>query len=219
MDNSKSMLISRRKVIKVSAVASAALALGIFPGRMVKADTVKDAPSNPSQVGFMYDQKKCIGCKACQAACKSANKWEEGAEWRRVLTSEKTKAFLSISCNHCDKPACVTVCPVSAYTKREKDGVIIHDSTKCVGCKYCMYACPYHAPQFSDDTGRITKCHFCYELQDNGENPACVSICPTGALTYGNLTKLRQTQGGITQITGLPNSELTIPSWVIIPKA
>ncbi|KUO64146.1 MAG: oxidoreductase [Gracilibacter sp. BRH_c7a] len=219
VESSKSTLISRRKVIKIGAMASAALALGIFPGRVVKAAAAPNAPKNPKQMGFIYDQGKCVACRVCQAACKDANNWEEGTEWRRVYIGEKTGDFLSISCNHCDNPACATVCPVRAYTKRDKDGIVIQDREKCVGCKYCMYACPYHAPQFSDDTGRISKCHFCFERQDNGEKPACAERCPTGALSYGELSKLQQTQGVVTRIDGLPSAELTRPSWVIIPKA
>jgi anaerobic dimethyl sulfoxide reductase subunit B (iron-sulfur subunit) len=218
VDFSKRIKISRRHVLKIGVLGSAALSLGIFPSRMVKSNTSLDAPSKTEQLGFMYDQQKCVACRVCQAACKATNNWEEGTEWRRVLTSEKSKAHLSISCNHCDNPACVEVCPVGAYTKREKDGIVIHDPEKCVGCKYCMYACPYHAPQFSDDTGRISKCHFCYERQDKGEDPACVANCPTNALTYGKLTKLRETPGGVDQLEGLPDPELTKPSWVIIPK-
>lgn len=218
VDNLKSTLISRRKVIKIGAMASTALALGIFPGRVAKANDVAYTPKNPKQMGFKYDQGKCVGCRVCQAACKDANNWEEGTEWRRVLTGESGN-FLSISCNHCDKPACATVCPVKAYTKRDKDGIVIQDREKCVGCKYCMYACPYHAPQFSDDTGRISKCHFCFERQDNGEKPACVDRCPTGALTYGELTTIQETKGGVTRLEGLPNPELTKPSLIIIPKA
>ena len=222
MDFSKRVKISRRHVLKIGVLGSAALSLGIFPGRVVKSKTGQEAGSlatrKTEQLGFMYDQQKCVACRVCQAACKATNNWEEGTEWRRVLTSEKSKAYLSISCNHCENPACVEVCPVGAYTKREKDGIVIHDPEKCVGCKYCMYACPYHAPQFSDDTGRISKCHFCYERQDKGEDPACVANCPTNALTYGKLTELRETPGGVDQLEGLPNSDLTKPSWVIIPK-
>jgi len=218
VDNLKGKLISRRKVIKIGAIASTALALGIFPGRIVKADASSDAPKNPKQLGFKYDQEKCIGCRVCQAACKDANEWEEGTEWRHVLTG-KSGNFLSISCNHCDKPACATVCPVKAYTKRDEDGIVIQDREKCVGCKYCMYACPYHAPQFSYDTGRISKCHFCFERQENGEKPACVHRCPTGALTYGELTTIQKSKGAVSQLEGLPNPELTKPSLIIIPKA
>jgi len=221
VDFSKRIKISRRHVLKIGILGSATLSLGIFPVRQAKSNTVSsgnEKTEKTEQLGFMYDQNKCVGCRVCQAACKATNEWEEGTEWRRVLTSEKSKANLSISCNHCENPACVEVCPVGAYTKREEDGIVIHDPEKCIGCKYCMYACPYHAPQFSDDTGRISKCHFCYERQDNGEDPACVANCPTGALTYGEISKLRETQGGVDQLEGLPDPELTKPSWVIIPK-
>lgn len=219
MDSMKNITISRRKVLKAGAVATFALALGITPN-VLKADTAQDTPKNPDQLGFIYDQGKCINCKLCAKACDDTNKWEEGAEWRRVLVGhENSKNFLSYSCNHCEKPACAQVCPVKAYTKREKDGIVVQNPEVCVGCKYCMYACPYHSPQFSPDTGRISKCHFCYERQDQGNKPACVSACPTGALNYGKLTELRKNSGGVAQLEGLPNPELTKPSWVIIPKA
>lgn len=217
VDFSKSLKISRRNVLKLGVLGSATLAIGIFSSRQVKSNTGPYTSVKTEQLGFMHDQKKCVGCRVCQAACKETNNWEEGTEWRRVLTSDKSKTYLSISCNHCENPACVGVCPVAAYTKRD-DGIVIQDPEKCVGCKYCMYACPYHAPQFSADTGRISKCNFCYERQDKGEDPACVANCPTNALTYGNITKLRETPGGVDYLEGLPNPELTKPSWVIIPK-
>lgn len=214
----KRVIITRRSVLKAGAFATAALAVGFFPGKLVLADNVKDAPKNPNKIGFMYDQASCIGCKSCVHTCKNTNRWEAGAEWRRVIPTTNG-SYLSMSCNHCENPACVTVCPVKAYTIREKDGIVVHDPEKCVGCKYCMYACPYHAPQFSYATGRISKCHFCFERQDNGEKPACVTSCPTKALTSGTLVELRKAQGGAAQIKGLPNPELTKPSIVIIPKA
>lgn len=217
MDNSKRIVLSRRKVLKIGAVALLATATGIFPSRIIKADS--DQPKNPNQLGFMYDQKKCVGCGMCAKACQDTNKWEEGAKWRRVLKGENSKAFLSLSCNHCENPACVQVCPVKAYEKREKDGIVVHNPEKCIGCKYCMYACPYHAPQFSEATGRISKCHFCYAKQDKGGQPACVSKCPTKALTFGRLAKLKSTPGGVAELKGLPSANLTKPSWVIISKA
>lgn len=219
MDFSKPIKLSRRKVLKLGALGTAALSVGVFPGRVAKSNTEQVASEDHEQIGFMYDQEKCVQCRVCQSACKETNNWEEGTEWRRVLSSKTTpETYLSISCNHCEDPACVEVCPVAAYTKREKDGIVIHDPDACIGCKYCMYACPYHAPQFSEKTGRITKCHFCYERQDNGEEPACVANCPTGALTYGKISKLRETQGGVAYLEGLPDPKITKPSWVIIPK-
>lgn len=220
MDNSeKSVPISRRKALKIGAFVTAALTIGIVPTRFIFAGTAKDVSVNSNHIGFMYNQQLCIGCHSCADACEKANDWEKGTQWRRVLQTEtkKAKEYLTISCNHCEKPACVSVCPVRAYSIREKDGIVVHDREKCIGCKYCLYACPYHAPQYSKDTGRVTKCHFCFEQLDQGEKPACVSVCPREALTCGNLTELRKTKGGVTQLKGLPDDGITKPSWVIIP--
>lgn len=219
MDFSKPIKISRRNVLKAGALGTAALAVGTVPSKLTKSNVAHATTKVKGQLGFLYDQGKCVDCRECSAACLTTNKWEEGTEWRRVLSSEtKAETYLSISCNHCDNPACMTVCPVSAYEKRKEDGLVIHDPAVCIGCKYCMYACPYHAPQFSDDTGRITKCHFCYERQDEGLDPACVEICPTGALSYGVLAELRAEHGTNAHLEGLPDPKITNPSWVIIPK-
>mgnify|MGYP000883678890 CR=1 FL=1 len=219
MNSAKKVSISRRSVLKAGAVATFVLATGITP-TMVKADTAQDTPKNPNQIGFIYDQNKCINCKMCAKACNEANNWEEGTEWRRVIVGGKdNKHYLSYSCNHCENPACAQVCPVLAYKKRDKDGIVIHNREVCVGCKYCMYACPYHVPEFSPATGRINKCHFCYQRQDNGEKPACVSKCPTGALSFGVLSEIRKTPGATAQLEGMPSPDITKPSWVLIPKA
>ncbi|UWG95449.1 4Fe-4S dicluster domain-containing protein [Dehalobacter sp. DCM] len=219
MDKFKHRTISRRKALKIGAMATATAAVvgsGLFTRIPAQAETT--LPKNPEQIGFLHDQNKCVSCRRCQAACKDLNKWEPGVEWRKVLARKSSEAYLSMSCNHCDNPACLTVCPVGAYTKREKDGVVIHNREICVGCKYCMYACPYHAPRFSEETGRISKCHFCYERQDKGEMPACVQACPVDALHYGKMSELRKTEGGVSQVKGLPNPDLTKPNLVIIPK-
>lgn len=217
MDRSNKLTISRRSALKMGALCAGALAIGgVLPSEIVQADS--NTPKNPEQLGFMHDQQKCIGCRKCSTACKNTNKWEEGAKWRRVISSGRPEVYLSISCNHCEKPVCASVCPVKAYKKRDKDGIVVHDKEICVGCKYCLYACPYHAPQFSETTGRISKCHFCYERQDKGLKPACVEACPTGALTFGKLVDLQKTEGGVSQIQWLPPTDLTKPSFVIIPK-
>jgi len=214
--------ISRRKFLKTGALLTASLAMGIIPVSGLLAQTTGDKdPQNSSHLGFKYDQRLCIGCKSCENACKDAYNWDKGVKWRRVLSGTNADAYLSISCNHCRKPACVKTCPVEAYSISEKDGIVLHDPGKCVGCKYCTYACPYHAPQFSEETGRVSKCHFCFEQQDRGKNkkPVCVANCPTGALTCANMNELRKTGGGVAELKGLPDADLTGPSWVIIPKA
>src|SRR3546814_8025014 len=103
--------------------------------------------SNPNQVGFFIDTTKCVGCKTCVVACKDKNQLEVGRNFRRVYDMEngtypKPKLWhLSISCNHCDAPACVINCPTTAMHKRPEDGVVLVDHTKCVGCQYCTWAC------------------------------------------------------------------------------
>lgn len=216
--------LTRRSALKIGALTAAVVAVGVPLGSF-KVASVKAAgteESKPKQLGFSYDQGKCIGCKSCANACKKTNNWEPGAEWRRVLTknTQSGPVFLSMSCNHCEDPACAKVCPVGAYTKRAKDGIVVHDSKKCVGCGYCLYACPYHAPQFvKEGTGAVSKCSFCYTIQDEGGKPACVSACPTKALGYGDMVELKKIPGaGAPEIGGLPSANITKPSLVIVPK-
>jgi len=218
MDSVKHDVMNRRNFLKAGAVTTFIIAADLTPSA-AKTDASEYATENPNQTGFLYDQKKCVNCKICVNSCKSAMKWEEGTEWRRLLLSQKKPGcFLSISCNHCEKPDCVSVCPVKAYAKRKKDGAVIHDRDVCIGCKYCMYACPYGAPQFSKSTKRISKCHFCFERLDKGEEPVCVSMCPMGALSFGLLKDIKKIPGAVSQLGKMPNPELTKPSLAIIPK-
>ncbi len=218
--------ITRRTVLKLGALAGLGTFLGlngIDPrwalGTAGSGGAQPTQTVRAKQLGFIYDQTKCIGCHACEGACKQANNWEQGVQWRKVLSKGEgpNKVHLSMSCNHCANPACVSVCPVGAYKKRA-DGIVIHNREKCIGCGYCLYACPYHTPGFSEETGRVSKCHFCYQRQDAGQKPACVEACPMNALNFGDMTELRKTAGGVQQVNGLPDPAITSPSLIIIPK-
>jgi Fe-S-cluster-containing hydrogenase components 1 len=220
LNNRSKIKLPRRTAVKIGALATAGLFLE-GPRQIFQAIGAQAATEGGlKQLGFSHDQNRCIGCGSCVAACKKTNKWEIGVEWRKLYTQTTNgqKVYLSMSCNHCIDPACVKVCPVGAYTKREKDGIVVHDSTKCVGCGYCELACPYHAPHLGKTSGAVSKCSFCYEKQDKGEKPACVNACPVKALTFGDLEELKKQAGAVSQIAGLPSPELTQPSFVIIPK-
>ena len=142
------------------------------------------------QLGFFVNVERCIGCHTCEVACKEQNDLEVGPRWRRVRTVEggsypRPFAYsVSVGCSHCAEPMCGQVCPVGAYTKRE-DGLVVHDPSKCIGCKYCTFACPYAAPQYNEATGKAGKCSGCTSLVDQGQQPACVQSCIVRALEFG----------------------------------
>lgn len=150
---------------------------------------------------FTFDARFCSGCKACQAACKDKNNLPTGVLWRRVVEvsggtwgraseawSNTVFAYnLSIACNHCMHPKCAGVCPANAYVVRQ-DGIVILDEKKCTGCGYCVWACPYEAPQYNSDAGVMTKCNLCFDQIDQGLSPACVAACPLRVLEYRDVT-------------------------------
>lgn len=182
------------------------------------------------QLGFYFDQTLCTGCKACQIACKDKNDLPVGVSWRRVAEysggtwMEKNGTFTpnvftyytSIACNHCDDPICVTVCPTTAMSKNE-DGIVTVNPDKCVGCRYCEWACPYGAPQYDKAKGVMTKCNLCLDYLAKGEQPACVAACPSRALEFGEIDELRAKYGDNAAIEPLPDPSITHPNLVIAP--
>ncbi len=179
--------------------------------------------------GMAIELKRCIGCNACVLACKAEHFLPPRMFWNRVLIGEKgkypqvTKLIYSVRCNHCADPKCVKVCPTGATQQRE-DGIVWIDETKCVGCRYCMVACPYQMRTMYEDAdsqyfpgqeltehekigkvlyphapGVVQKCVFCKERIDSGKalgltpgvdrdaTPACVIVCPTKAIHFGDL--------------------------------
>ena len=155
----------------------------------------------PKRPAFYVDTRICTGCMTCVVACKDKNDLKPGVHWRRVYEYSGGEWFpypdgtfgqdvfayyISVSCNHCTKPACVEVCPTAAMNQDES-GIVTVDETKCIGCRNCEGACPYGAPQYQIETGRMSKCNFCRDELKAGGVPACVASCPTRALRFGEL--------------------------------
>ncbi len=111
-----------------------------------------------SKMGFYFNQKKCVGCRTCQVACKDKNDLEVGELFRHVTSYQAGKypnAMLyhyAATCNHCMDPACVAACPNGAMYVDEEDGTVQHDDTKCLGCQYCVEACPYSVPVYIEES-------------------------------------------------------------------
>jgi DMSO reductase iron-sulfur subunit len=142
---------------------------------------------------FILDQNKCTGCHACEVACRIENDVPGDRRWRRVRTFNELHvhgveaSHLSLACNHCASAPCIDACPSGAIGRDDAAGVVLIDEKKCIGCRYCAWACPYGAPQFDEDSGVMAKCDFCVERLRSGGRPACVVGCPTGALDWGEM--------------------------------
>jgi anaerobic dimethyl sulfoxide reductase subunit B (iron-sulfur subunit) len=184
----------------------------------------------PKQLAFYFDSTACSGCKACQVACKDKHDLQVGSLWRRVYevvggewlpdgSAWITNVFaynLSVSCNHCEVPICMEVCPSSAISKRG-DGIVLINEDVCVGCGYCRWACPYNAPTLDLTKGKMTKCTFCADELDLGNDPACVSACPMRVLDYGGLDELMEKYGKVRGVYPLPGADITEPGLVLTP--
>lgn len=178
-----------------------------------------------AQYGFYYDMTACIGCRTCQIACKDKNDLNTGTIYRQVRTFE-TGAFPSISvyhysytCNHCKDAKCVKGCPTGAMHYGE-DGTVQPDKDKCIGCKYCMWNCPYGVPQFIEEEKVIGKCDSCVDLRKQGLNPACVDACPMRVIHFGDLDELKKEFGDdlTSDLPILPASSISRPSLLIKAK-
>lgn len=176
------------------------------------------------QYGFLFDMRGCYGCKTCSMACKSENATPAGVLWRRVrefhYDDPNAMAFISMSCNHCDDPQCMKVCPADTYSKRP-DGIVVQDHDKCIGCRMCIMACPYNAPVFDPVEGKTSKCNLCAERLDEGLLPRCVASCPAGVLQFGDIDELRARHSAdlarIETRYSLPDHRISQPNIVIIP--
>ncbi|EGP04052.1 DMSO/selenate family reductase complex B subunit [Pasteurella multocida] len=181
------------------------------------------------QYGFYFDSDRCTGCKTCELACKDYKDLDTNVNFRRIYEyaggdwQQQANGcwqhnvfayYLSISCNHCDNPDCVSVCPTGAMHKTE-DGFVIVNEAICIGCRYCHMACPYDAPQYDAMKGHMTKCDGCHSRILEGKKPICVDACPLRALDFAPIDELRKTYGDLAAIAPLPSPEHTAPNLVI----
>jgi len=150
---------------------------------------------------FIFDATRCIDCRACMVACSVENQismnktriWVAGVGIKGEFPNLSRETMV-YHCMHCEHPDCMSACPVGAYSKRE-DGPVLYNPEVCIGCRYCMNACPFGVPHFDYDKGIfkgafIDKCTFCPQRIDIGLEPACVATCPTDALVYGERDEL-----------------------------
>ena len=168
------------------------------------------------QLGFLLDVNRCLGCGACAKACQTYNQLPSPLAWRRLRMVDNSskdhiqRFYLSTACNHCGDPECQRVCPSGAYAKR-RDGIVVHLTEKCTGCKSCVASCPFGVPQINPQTNKASKCQLCHQRLDQGMPPHCVQACLTGALQLKELQDLPGNQ--LLRLTApVPSLRLTRPS-------
>ena len=200
------MTISRRKFLGWMGAAGMSTALG----RQAEAATGKEFKGHPDSLGVLFDSVLCIGCRKCEEGCNKVNELPTPTkpfddltvldQKRRTDHSAYTvvnkypngggggaPVFRKMQCNHCQEPACASACFVKAFTKTPS-GAVTYDASVCVGCRYCMVACPFEIPAYEYDeafTPVVQKCTLCHPRITKGLLPGCVESCPTEALTFG----------------------------------
>ncbi len=208
------MELNRRGFFKIAGAAGAGLAAASRPAEAWQSH----APADP--LGCLVDLIRCIGCRKCEQGCQTVNKLPEPAQpfddltvldkkrrpderaftvinryypGRRDERDQLVPTFAKVQCMHCQDPACASACIVGALSKKD-NGAVHYDVTKCIGCRYCMVACPFEIPAYEYNnpiTPKVMKCTFCYErVEKEGKPPGCAAICPVEAITFGRRNTL-----------------------------
>ena len=199
------MKLSRRGFLRVVGITgSTALAVGASRAQASAGAASLDTVG-ANETGMLVDTTLCAGCRACEAACAESNKLPAPPAGEAVLESRRETGpqvftivnkfegpqkgedrFVKRQCMHCVEPGCASVCPVRAIDKTP-EGPVVYKGERCMGCRYCMVACPFSIPKYEYDAlaPLVRKCTFCAERQKEGKKPACAEVCPTGALTFG----------------------------------
>jgi len=199
------MSTSRRGFLK-------GVAAGALAASSAKAGSTEHFSGYAGRYGLLHDTTLCIGCRSCEFACNEVNGLpapETPINDKKIFsekrgTSEKLYTvvnsygsagiFRKHQCMHCNEPCCASVCFVNAFTKTP-EGPVLYDPDVCVGCRYCVFACPYYALAYEYDdpvTPRVVRCTMCYPRIKEGKIPACAEACPTGAIQFGRRDELIQ---------------------------
>ena len=194
------MKVTRRGFFKIA---------GATAGASLLTTEARAAEANLDGPGVLVDTTLCVGCRGCEAACAEANELPPPAEGDAVFNEKRDTAqqtftvvnrfekepgverFVKRQCMHCVAPACASACPVQAMVKLPT-GPVTYDASRCMGCRYCMIACPFDVPKYEYESNapRVRKCTFCAKRQAEGKGPACAEVCPSGALLYGKRSEL-----------------------------
>lgn len=184
-------------------------------------DLLPATPPGPGeQYAFEVDLDSCSGCKACVVACNSLNGLDESETWRDVgllfggSDADPILQHVTAACHHCLDPACLNVCPVRAYEKDVATGIVRHLDDQCIGCQYCILACPYDVPKYNAARGIVRKCDMCSSRLSVGEAPACVQSCPNAAIRITTIARdeaaLNCEAGAF--VPGAPDPQYTQPT-------
>ena len=202
------MSVSRREFLGWLGAAGLSTTLG----KAAFAASNKHFAGYPDSSGVLFDSPRCIGCRKCEEACNKVNELpppKQSFDDLSILEKRRRTdpgaytvvnrydstagpVYRKIQCNHCLEPACASVCFVRAFTKT-KTGAVIYDPAVCVGCRYCMIACPFEIPTYEYDkalTPRVMKCTMCHPRISKGQLPGCVESCPKEALSFGKRKNL-----------------------------
>jgi formate dehydrogenase beta subunit len=210
------MAMDRRRFLKSMGMAAAA---GVAATATAKDARAWESKAPPDPFGCLVDVTRCIGCRKCERACNEVNKLPEPEtkfDDMRVLDhkrrpdsgsytvvnryypgalddrGELVPNFVKIQCMHCQDPACASACITGALTKKD-NGTVHYDVDRCIGCRYCLVACPFEIPAYDYHdplTPQVRKCTFCFDRLAEGQMPGCASICPTEAITFGKRSTL-----------------------------
>lgn len=209
------MKLNRRNFLKVCGASGASLA-----ARPPSVEATPVASDPETAYGCLVDTTLCVGCRKCEQACNQRHRLPEpeaSFEELTVLENERRMdetsytvvnkyypknigtltwrqrpSFVKFQCMHCNDPSCVSACIVGALTKQE-NGAVIYDAKKCIGCRYCMVACPFQVPAYEYDEAlapQVRKCTFCFDFIEKGGLPACAQVCPREAITFGKKAAL-----------------------------